>query len=100
MMKKNHNSTLKTPRSAGRRRCSWDALMLIAVVAAAAIMLLHWQERRAFRAELNALRLERHEINLINENLSRRSAGDCELTREWYGFKCVEKSGKIYRVFL
>lgn len=74
--------------------------MLVAVIAAAAIMLLHWQERRAFKAELNALRLEKHEINFINENLNRRSAGDCEITRTWYGFQCREKSGKVFRIFL
>lgn len=77
-----------------------DIITVIAVVAAFIIILLHVYERRALRAELNALSLSQKEINYINEDLSERNAGDCELTREWYGFRCEEKSGKVFRVFL
>ena len=43
--------------------------------------------------------LSQEEINLINFELDKRSVGDCVLTREWYGFRCVDKDGKVYRVF-
>lgn len=43
--------------------------------------------------------LSQEEIAFINTELDRRYAGDCVLTREWYGFRCVDAQGKVYRVF-
>ena len=43
--------------------------------------------------------LSKEEVAFLNAELDRRCAGDCTLTREWYGFKCVTPDGKVYRVY-
>ena len=43
--------------------------------------------------------LSKEEVAFINHELDRRCAGDCTLTRELYGFRCVTSDGKVYRVF-
>ena len=43
--------------------------------------------------------LSKEEVAFLNHELDRRCAGDCTLTREWYGFRCVTSDGKVYRVF-
>jgi hypothetical protein len=84
-------------KTAGRH---YNLIVAVAIVIIAGIFLLHWQERRAFRAELNSLHISKREANFINAELNKRNAGDCTVTREWYGFRCVEKSGKVFRVYL
>jgi len=43
--------------------------------------------------------LSKEEVAFLNAELDRRCAGDCTLTRELYGFRCVTSDGKVYRVF-
>ena len=77
-----------------------SVLMIFAVVFLAALLFSHWHEGREFRAEMNQLRLEQHEIDRIEESLPNK-ADDCVIRREWYGFSCTEiKSGKKFKVYL
>ena len=43
--------------------------------------------------------LSKEEVAFLNAELDRRCAGDCTLTRELYGVRCVTSDGKVYRVF-
>ncbi len=43
--------------------------------------------------------LSKEEVAFLNAELDRRCAGDCTLTRELYGFRCVTSDGKVYRVY-
>lgn len=81
-----------------RRDKTPEILAIVALLFVFVLVVAHWQQSRAFKAEIAEYRLSQKEIMLINDNLNRRNVDDCELERTWYGFKCVDREGKVYRI--
>ena len=44
--------------------------------------------------------ISKEEFHILNEHLKARYVGDCVLTREGYGFKCIDKSGKVFKIII
>ena len=71
-----------------------DGFLLIIVIACVFGLIIQLRERQIIRP----WSLSQAEINHINAVLNSKNAPDCILEPTFYGWKCVGKDKKIYRI--
>lgn len=72
------------------------ALLIIVIVFINAIY-----DGRARKAARLANTITAQEADFLTHELKRRCAGDCELIRTWYGFRCIEmESGRVFKIYM
>jgi 5-bromo-4-chloroindolyl phosphate hydrolysis protein len=68
------------------------------VIASAVLFTIQCGVKHRNRQEAQPWTLTQAEIKYINENLNKRSVGDCAIEPTYYGWKCTARDGKVYRI--